>query len=353
MKKIKLSPYDTNEPFVQEVKKALLKGEVVALPTETVYGLAALAASKTAVDKLVRLKRRPEEKPFTLHFGDTADALKALATLPPYGYRLAETFWPGPLTIVYEAIDGGKAGVRVPDHEFVSRTLHALGQPVYIPSANRSGEREAVSAEEVESYFGNDLDLIVDGGSPHYFSASTVIDITYHPFKIVREGAVSIRDILDQYIRKRLTFVCTGNTCRSVIAEYMLKKYLAEYDLSLLERYEVISRGTGSACGAPAASSVLSLLGEEAVGGAEYHQSRQIDRHTLLSSDLIFTMEEEQRDMLVRLEPTAETRIFNLKKFLPPDMEKDIPDPIGGSKQVYRDVFEIIRTAIIELRDWL
>lgn len=353
MKKIKLALNDSNQPLVQEVKETLLKGGVVALPTETVYGLGAVAGNKAAVEKLTSLKQRSADKPFTLHYGNRESALTAFATLPPYGYRLAETFWPGPLTIVYDSVSEGKSGVRVPDHDFLSRTLNALGQPLYLPSANRSGEKEALSAAEVEACFGESLDLIVDGGEPRYFSSSTVIDITYHPFKILREGAVSVRDILDQYIRKRIVFVCTGNTCRSVMAEYLLKKYLADYDPLLLERYEIISRGTGAFCGAPASPAVIPLLNEEKACGAESHQAGQIDRYTLLSSDLIFTMEEGQRSALVSLEPTAESRIFNLKKFLPPDMEKDIFDPIGGTEQIYRDVFEIIRTAVIELRDWL
>ncbi len=353
MKRVRISSNKSNAEAIAEVKTALEKGAVVALPSETVYGLGVLPADKAAVEKLTALKQRPSDKPYTLHFGTVEQALDALAILPPYGYRLAQRFWPGPLTLVYDAVDGATIGVRVPDHFFLSALLNELGSPLFLPSANRSGEKEAISADEVEAFFSGLLDIVVDGGAPYYFKPSTVIDLNYHPFKILREGAVSVRDILDQYIRKRIVFVCTGNTCRSVMAEHLLKKYLFEYDPVLLERYEIISRGVGVPGSVPATPEVQSLLKSEGIDEVTGHRSRQIDRATVLSADLIITMEEKQRQFIERFEPTAQSRLFHLNKFLPAAEAEDIPDPIGGSAGTYKTVFETIETAVKELRDWL
>lgn len=351
MKKISILPEDIDYSLIREVKEVILKGGIVALPTETVYGLAVLATDKTAVEKLYGVKKRVPSKPFTLQFPDVEEALAQFSILPPYGYRLIEKLWPGPLTIIFYSSKGEKIGVRVSSHKILRLILKEVGQPVYLPSANISGEKETLSAEEVEKIFDNKIDLIVDGGKPLYGKSSTVVDLTYHPFKIVREGVVSSRQIVDTYIKKRLVFVCTGNTCRSVIAEYLLKKYLAEYDYYLGERYEIISRGISAPEGTPATGQIVELLREE---GIEInHRAKRLDRYSILSADLIFTMEERQKEYILQIEPTAESRVFLLKKFLPQKLQQDIPDPIGKPKEEYRKVFELIKMAILELREWL
>lgn len=352
MNRITISLENIDYSLIKEVKDIILKGGIVALPTETVYGLAVLAKDKSAVEKLYAIKQRDHGKPFTLHLAEVDKALAQFAILPPYGYRLVEKLWPGPLTIIFYSTYGEKIGVRVSSHKILSLILKELGQPIYLPSANISGQKETTSADEVEKIFGNDIDLIVDGGKSVYGKSSTVVDLTYHPFKIVREGAVSSREIVDTYIKKRLVFVCTGNTCRSVMAEYLLKKYLEQYDPYLVERYEIISRGIAAPEGAQPASQTIALLREEGIDLVN-HTAKNIDRHTILSADLIFTMEDKQREYILQIEPTADSRVFPLKKFLPQELEKDIPDPIGEPHWVYEKVYEIIKMTILELREWL
>ncbi|HDN86509.1 MAG: threonylcarbamoyl-AMP synthase [Candidatus Omnitrophota bacterium] len=337
----------------KEVKEILTRGGIVALPTETVYGLAVLPTNKSAVERLYQIKHRDSNKPFSLHIPDVEKALSFLSVLPPYGYRLLEKYWPGPLTIVYYSKEGEKIGVRVPDHKILAEILRVVGSPVYLPSANLSGEKEAVSAKEVEEKFDGNIDLIVDAGPPVYFKPSTVIDLTYHPFKILREGAISVKEIVDIYVKKRIVFVCTGNTCRSVMGEHLLKKYLSEYNPHTFQRYEIISRGLHPLEGSPLSPAVAEILKREEGIVLEDHKSKRLDRKTILSSDLVFTMSDVQKEHIVKLEPTSEPRVFCLKKFLPLDMEKDIPDPMGKPYEVYFQVYELIKKAILELRDWL
>ncbi len=353
MKRVQLNAQGSDLASFQEVKDTILHGGIVALPTETVYGLGALARDKAAVEKLYTIKQRDTSKPFTLVVGSVDQALNIFTTLPPYGYRLIERFWPGPLTMIFYDKKDEKVGVRVPAHDILQRILSGLTDPIYLPSANVTGQQEAFSADDVESSFNEQIDMIVDGGVSRYCQPSTVLDITYHPFKILREGVITTREIVETFVKKRLVFVCTGNTCRSVLSEYLLKKYLFEYDPQLADRYEIISCGVAASEGRGASDSVLDILFHEEEIGAVDHSSCRLDRETLLSADLIFTMENSQKDYVLKLEPTVGARVFPLSKFLPKSPEVDIQDPIGQPRQVYQKVYELIKTAVVELREWL
>lgn len=354
MKKIIIDPKDIDHSLVRQAVQIIQEGGIVALPTETVYGLGVCVGKKDAVDKLYALKRRPKDKPFSFALGSIDEAIeKHFDTLPPFGYRLIEKFWPGPLTVIYHTPGDKEVGIRVPAHVITSEILNELGTAVYLPSANISGEKEAMSAAEVEDIFGSKLDLIVDGGKCAYSQPSTIIDLISKPFKVLREGVILEQDIVKTFIRKRVLFVCTGNSCRSPMAQFLLQKYLSEERPYFEERYEIISRGISAPEGLKISSSVVNILKEdEGLNISEFY-AQKLDRYTILSSDLIFVMEDIQRKYILELEPKAEGRVFNLRKFLSPETEKDIPDPIGRNLAVYREVYSIIKEAILELKDWL
>ena len=354
MKKIFIDPKDIDRSLVKQAVDIIRKGGIVALPTETVYGLGVCAGKRSAVDKVYALKKRPKDKPFSLALGSINKAIRDyFDTLPPFGYRLIEKFWPGPLTIVYYAPDDKRIGVRIPSNAITNEILNELGDAVYLPSANISGQKEAMSAPEVESTFGSQLDLIVDGGKCAYSKPSTIIDLTSSPFKVLREGVVLERDIVRTFIRKRILFVCTGNSCRSPMAQFILHKYLKEVRPYFDDRYEIISRGISAPEGLKASSSVVNILKEDEGLDASKFFAQRLDRFTILSSDLIFCMEDSQVKYVLELEPKAEGRVFNLKKFLSAEAEKDIPDPVGRNLAVYREVYLLIKEAILELKDWL
>ncbi|UCG35064.1 MAG: threonylcarbamoyl-AMP synthase [Candidatus Omnitrophota bacterium] len=354
MKTISIDPLNIDYSLIREAADFLSRGKIIALPTETVYGLAAITDKPETVDKLYEIKGRSKEKPFTYALDSSERALRDyFITLSPFGYRLMERFWPGPLSIVYHSKDGKRVGVRVPSHEVAREVIKNLGAAVYLPSANKSGQKEAVSAQEVEESFGQELDLIVDGGTSTYGQPSTVVDITFSPYKILRQGVIAESEILKTFIKKRILFVCTGNTCRSPMAQYLFEKYLREAKPYLIGRYEIISRGTGALTGAKPTSNVFKILKVvEGIDASDFI-SRRIDRRTILSSDHIFTMDDNQARYIMQLEPSAEGRVFALKKFLPPELERDIPDPIGKDIEVYEEAFFLIKKAILELREWL
>jgi L-threonylcarbamoyladenylate synthase len=182
--------------------EVLERGELVAFPTDTVYGLGADARNDQAVGKLFLAKGRSQEKAIPVlvanleQFVDIVDR----TTLP--AMRLVEKFWPGPLTIVLgQASDlagaisvYGTVGVRIPDHPIAQELIRATG-PLAVTSANRSGDPDSCTAEEIETSLGAQVQLIIDGGRTPGGQPSTVVDCTQDPPRILRVGPITEKDI--------------------------------------------------------------------------------------------------------------------------------------------------------------
>lgn len=177
----------------------LSHGGIVAVPTETVYGLAADGFNEKAVADIYEVKGRPETKPINLLVSGMADVEKVCQNIPEEAYRLAEAFWPGPLTMILEkrgivpdiVTSGGKTvGVRCPDHSLTLSLLKEFGRPLAVPSANPSGGKSPVSAEEVKAYFEGKIGAIIDGGLCSVGIASTILALTDRPIRVLRLGGL-------------------------------------------------------------------------------------------------------------------------------------------------------------------
>ena len=354
MKKLLIDRKNIDTNVIKDAADMILGGAIAAIPTETVYGLAVNPDNKQSLVRLYEMKQRSKDIPLSIALADKNKAITEHFTiLPPFGYRLIEQFWPGPLTIVYFDKNDEKIGIRVPSDEIARGLLSRFKKGIYLTSANMSGSKEAMSALEVEGIFDGNIDLIVDAGDTLYRKASTVIDLTLYPFKVLREGVIPEKNIIDVFIKKRIVFVCTGNSCRSPMAQALLEKYLNEVKPYLAGRHEIISRGISTLKGLPASAYTTDVLKQKEGIDITGFSSQMLDRETILSSDLIFTMEDAQAEHILNFEPTAEGRVFGLKKFLPAELEKDIPDPIGKNIQAYEEVYSLIKKAIVELVDWL
>lgn len=185
---------------LQQAKEILTKGEVVAIPTETVYGLAANAFDKTAIQKIFDIKKRPLYNPLIVHI-KSIDYLDEVAKdIPPIAKKIAETFWPGPLTLVLpkkenipDIVTSGKdtVGVRVPAHPLTQELLHQLDFPLAAPSANPFGYISPTTAEHVKKQLGDKIQLILDGGHCEKGIESTIIGFDNNRPILYRVGAIS------------------------------------------------------------------------------------------------------------------------------------------------------------------
>ena len=185
---------------VEQAAELLRQGRLVAVPTETVYGLAADASQEGAVRANYDAKGRPEAKPLNV-LVDGMDMVETVCRdIPADAYRLAEAFWPGPLTMILWGNGmlppivsaGGKTqGVRCPDHSYTLAVIRALGRPLACPSANLSGQPSPKSADEVLAQLGGRIDGVLDGGECTVGVESTILDLTVTPYRILRRGGLS------------------------------------------------------------------------------------------------------------------------------------------------------------------
>ncbi|HSY74037.1 MAG TPA: L-threonylcarbamoyladenylate synthase [Dongiaceae bacterium] len=192
----------TPELFQKAVQRAvelLRAGEVVALPTETVYGLAANVLDEKAVAKIFQIKGRPASNPIIVHVAGIEMAKRCAEIFPVLAEKLAKSFWPGPLTLVLprsgkipEIVTAGGAtvGVRWPSHPFIQAVTRKCDFPLAAPSANLSNQISPTNAEHVGQQLGGKIPLIVDGGQSQVGIESTVLDLTVSPPRILRPGMI-------------------------------------------------------------------------------------------------------------------------------------------------------------------
>ena len=189
-------------------ERALRTGAVVLLPTDTVYGIAALPDSDPAMEQLYALKGRPASVPIAILVASPEQAADLAATVPAAAARAMDAFWPGPLTVVLDARDpqgpdGQESrptvGVRCPAHDFVRDLARRVG-PLAVTSANRHGEPTPVAADDAANGLDGEVALVVDGG-PCDGTASTVIDGTDQALPVLREGPIRRQEILDAALR--------------------------------------------------------------------------------------------------------------------------------------------------------
>ncbi len=195
-------PTHTPELFQKAVLRAaelLRAGEVVALPTETVYGLAANALNEKAVAKIFQIKGRPANNPVIVHIAGHEMAKRCVTGWPPLADKLAKAFWPGPLTLVLPraemvpdvvAAGGMTVGLRWPSHPFIQEVIRECGFPLAAPSANLSSRVSPTNAKHVRQQLGGKIPLIVDGGQSQVGIESTVLDLTVSPPRILRPGMI-------------------------------------------------------------------------------------------------------------------------------------------------------------------
>lgn len=199
---MKLNPADAE--LLSQAVHALQNGDVIGLPTETVYGLAADAMNVAAVRKIFALKGRPVDHPLIVHIADSSQLSKWAIDVPEEAYVLAQHFWPGPLTMILrkqatvpDDVTGGQdtVGLRCPAHPLALVLLQQFNGGVAAPSANRFGRISPTSAQHVRDEFGDAVSIVLDGGECEVGIESTIIDLSSQQPRLLRPGMISQDDI--------------------------------------------------------------------------------------------------------------------------------------------------------------
>jgi protein-tyrosine phosphatase len=277
--------------------------------------------------------------------------------------KLIKNGWPGPVTIVFELDEKDAAkqrkklpnevfealykdnsiGIRCPDNRIAAMLLQATLNPVVAPSANMTGQPAATDAKEVLAQLSGKIDMLINGGPCKYKKSSTVVKFGKMGLEILREGVFSQAQLY-ALSEVKFLFVCTGNTCRSPMAEGIFQKYLAEKlqcDVDLLNKigYKLVSAGTMNMVGHPASDEAAAACAAKGID-IKAHRSRKLSRELVDESDYIFVMEEIHRKIVTDISPDAAERCVLLAE------NEEISDPIGQPQEVFNRCADLIEKAI-------
>lgn len=329
-------------PSMDAIVAALRAGALAALPTETVYGIAARADDPRAIERLRAAKGERGDAPFAFHIGhEDLDALPVRWSAP--ARRLATRYWPGPVMLLLPAKDDPThIGWRSPAVELTRAILRAADCPIVMTSANRSGAKPINEAEAIAQEFGDELAFVVDSGPPPIGEASTIVKLGNGPMRVLREGILRA-DEVRHLTGRRYVFICTGNTCRSPMAEAWMRRRIATH-LGCSDSevgsygYAIHSMGVAASPGERASAHAVTVLGAAGIDLGT-HRSSRLDRERLLAAHEILTMGPHHLDYLLKSLPELRSRA----RLITPD---SVPDPIGGPLEDYQRCSDVLRAAV-------
>jgi tRNA threonylcarbamoyl adenosine modification protein (Sua5/YciO/YrdC/YwlC family) len=340
---VKVDPLNPQTQYLEQAAEVLKAGGLVIIPTETVYGIAVNMLDTKAVERLYALKERPKNKPFSLHIAEQEKISEFATEIPVAAYKLMKKFWPGPLTLIFKSQDSGTIGIRLPDNRIARQVIALAGVPVACPSANITGSAPATNFPEAILVLREAVDFAIDAGETKLKTESTIVDVSVRPPRLLREGWIKNSEIERITKSRAVLFVCTGNSCRSVMAQALLQKALRDKNR---EDVEVFSAGISAVSGMGATEEVRELLSQEGIN-VNSHRARLLTKDMLDCADFILAMDRRHEERILQMAPQVKNRLFLLKEFAKiQDKDLGIPDPMGGSQDSYRDVIMVIKEAV-------
>ena len=256
----------------------------------------------------------------------------------PLVRALARQFWPGPVTLVVLDLEGQKIGIRFPKNRIALALIQEVGEPFIATSANVSEKPSPHTAHQVIEQLQGAFDLLLDGGKTEFMLDSTVVDLTGELPVVLRKGAqgADVEKVVARLggrkcARKRVLIICTGNSCRSPMAEGWLRHEIEKKGLS--SAIEVASCGTGARDGIPCTPEAELVLRNREIDFSQF-RSRLCRRGDLWASDLVIAMAGQHAEAVAKLWPAAREKTITL----------DVEDPIGMGMQVYEKTLLDIET---------
>jgi len=362
MKHIMIDAQNPQTETIELAVNTLRQGGVIIYPTDTLYGLGVDVQNVRAVEKLYHLKGRNYAMPVSLMTSSLDHIEDLVGLLPIEQHSYLKKLLPGKITAIvknkkkgklhsiHRALDTEKLGFRVPDHNVCLRLAHKLDRPITTTSANRSGQDNIPTVQELIAEFSKEVDLFLDAGPLKKTVGSTIIDFTKDPYLIRRSGEVSIGGLhkilpgVPFKIKKskfKITFICSGNICRSAMARVMMQGIIA--DSGLKELVKVDSAGTLHMPVQPA--HIYAVKAVEKHGfDLHLHKSKIVSKTLMKDSDLVIALARNHFDYLNDKFPEEKQKIIILKQWGRRERlaNPSIADPIGHEYEFFEYTYNEI-----------
>jgi protein-tyrosine phosphatase len=362
----------TRESAIAQAVACLRGGGLAVLPTETIYGVAADAASDIGYAALRAFKGgAADQTPFSLHVADRDAALRFVDGEHPALRRLMRKVMPGPVTLLVQTTrarvaaalagmgvaDLGAAvdrvyrdetiGLRCPDHELTRAVLATAGTPIIAGSVTQPGQAPALDADAAAAAVGEAAGIVLDGGRCRFSQPSTVLQVATDGPRLkvqVQRSGVYDERFIGKLLRWTILLVCTGNTCRSPMAQVLAgdllaKRYgVAADDLEAVD-VRVVSAGIAAGSGMPASPEAVAVLRRRGLDLSK-HRSRALSLELLNEADLVLTMTNAHRQAILESAAHLAGKVLTL------DPQGDVADPIGGPESAYERAAAQIESAL-------
>jgi len=377
LKILDLQTAEDSRDIVHRSVQALVEGQLVGLPTETSYAIAAHALCQPAVERLVAIAKGSRELAadegremgevsksgaFSLSIRSREAAIDYLGEDSSTARRLMHRCWPGPLTIQVECCDPlsavsqlpenvrkqlfcqqSRINFRVVDHDVLNQIHRYLSAPLVLFSHSNCNHGEVVAtAATLADRYRHDLPLLLDDGPTRYGGRTTVVCVSGNRWEILREGVIE-RAAMNQFVKPVIALVCTGNTCRSPMAETLMREQLRKRT-GCEDAVRVLSAGVAASAGSGASPHAVAVMGKRGLD-LTGHSSRPLDESVMNVADLVLTMTRGHRAAILAAWPEMHDRIFTLRRD-----GGDISDPVGMDLEVYQTCADQIEE---ELGKWL